>query len=97
MADFEVGDVVRPRGKFKKVIDFLAGADKESLRLLGTFFEGEKPDPIGDAKKLQKPKKVNKVYRDTLEVAIARGEFVWEEKMDLWEKVKEEVEDGVGP
>jgi hypothetical protein len=57
--------------------------------LLGTFFEGDKPDPVGDAKKLQKPKKINKVYKDTLEVAIARGEFVWEERFESWERIQD--------
>ena len=90
--EFQINGIVKPRGKFKKVVDFLAGADKETLRLLGTFFEGEKPDPVGDAKKLQKPKRINKVYRDTLEVAISRGEFLWEEKQEYWEKVVD-VED----
>jgi len=83
-----VGDKVKPRGKFKKVIDFLASADKETLRLLASFFE-EGCDPIADAGRLQKPHIVSKIYKDTLDVSLNRGENVWEEKICYFELSKE--------
>ena len=82
--DFVEGMKVKPRGKFKRVVDFLASADKEMLRILSSFFEVG-CDPITDAKRLQKPHVVTKIYKDTLDISINRGEETWEERKDYFE------------
>lgn len=91
----EKGDAVRPVGKLKKVIDFLAEADKETLRLLASFFDGEANGP-SDAKRFKKPLLVKKVFeRDqTVEIEVSKT-FVWEEKIEYFEKVDGEDEVGV--
>ena len=85
----EKGDVVQACGKLKKVIDFLAGADKETLRLLASFFEGDAKGS-SDAKSLNGPVIVKKVYPkdETVEVELTKT-FVWEEKLEYFEKVEE--------
>lgn len=85
----EKGDVVQACGKLKKVIDFLAGADKETLRLLASFFEGDAKGS-SDAKSLNRPVIVKKVYPkdETVEVELTKT-FVWEEKLEYFEKVEE--------
>jgi len=88
--DFNIGDSVKPAGKFKKVVDFLAGADKETLGIFRTFFEGEDSDPIADAKRLQKAHQVVAIHRETIEVALQRGEYIWEEKTKYFERVQNE-------
>jgi hypothetical protein len=45
------GDVVKARGRLKTVVDFLATADKETIRILASFFEGDAKGPA-DAKRL---------------------------------------------
>lgn len=86
MSEFRSGDPVTPKGKLKKVVDFLATADKETLRILSSFFDGEDADAIADAKKLQKTRPVTNVYKDTLEVSLLRNEYFFEEKKEYWEK-----------
>src|SRR3972149_3555538 len=95
---FEKGDAVRAIGKLKKVVDFLADADKETLRILASFFSDDAKGST-DAKRFKKPVLVKKVYPkdQTVEVEVSKT-FVWEEKMEYFEKVEvpEEDEDTVG-
>jgi hypothetical protein len=87
----EAGDAVQAVGKLKKVVDFLSGCDKEDLRILASFFEGDAKGPI-DAKRFKKPVLVKKVYEksQTIEVEVSKT-FVWEDKDIYFEKVVEEV------
>jgi hypothetical protein len=89
------GDAVRPRGRLKKVVDFLSDADKETIRILASFFEGEAKG-VTDAKKLKKPVLINKFYDNgsVVEVQISK-DYVWDEKLEYWEKVEEDMS-GVG-
>ena len=84
------GDVVRARGRLKKVVDFLAEADKETIRILASFFEGDAKGPT-DAKRLTKPVPINKFYDQgaVVEVQLSKN-YVWDEKLEYWEKVEEE-------
>ncbi len=95
---FEKGDAVQAIGKLKKVIDFLSDADKETLRILASFFS-EDAKGSTDAKRFKKPVLVRKVYSkdQTVEVEVSKT-FVWEEKMEYFEKVEvpEEDEDTIG-
>jgi len=90
---FEAGDAVQARGKLKKVADFLADADKETIRILASFFEGDAKGPV-DAKRFKKPLLVKKVYeRDqTVEVEVSKT-FIWEDKIEYFEKVVEETDE----
>ena len=87
------GDVVVAVGKLKKVVDFLAEADKETLRLLASFFEGD-ASAIADAKKLKKPVEVKNIYRNdmTVEVGVSKT-AVWEEREEYFSKVEVPVEE----
>lgn len=78
------GDLVTTAGALKEVVDFLASADGEKLRLLRTFLDGG--TPVEDAKLLQTPRQVGKVYTETLEVTITKV-YVWEEKKIYWTEV----------
>lgn len=78
------GDLVTATGALKEVVDFLASADKEKMRLLNSLLDSA--DPVADAKLLQTPKKVTKVYKDSIEVALSK-DFLWEEKKDCWTEV----------
>lgn len=88
---FEKGDAVQACGKLKKVVDFLAGADKETLRLLASFFQDDAKGPT-DAKRLQKPVLVKKIYEKdmTVEVELSKT-YVWEEKLEYFEEVGEDA------
>lgn len=85
---FEKGDAVQAIGKLKKVVDFLADADKETLRILASFFDGDAKGPT-DAKRFKKPLLVKKVYEkdQTVEVEVSKT-FVWEDKLEYFEKVE---------
>jgi len=83
------GDVVVPIGTLKDVVDFLAKADAETLRLLRSFLSAG--SPVEDAKLLTSPRKVNKVYKDSLEVTLSK-EYVWEEGIDYFVRVPDEIE-----
>lgn len=85
---FHKDDVVQPCGKLKKVVDFLASADKETLRLLSSFFTGEAKGPT-DAKRMQKPLVIKNVYlKDlTIEVELTKN-YLWEERESYFEKVE---------
>lgn len=91
----EKGDAVRACGKLKRVVDFLEKCDKEDLRLLSSFFEGEAKGPA-DAKNLRRPLIVKKVYarEEVVEVELTKT-FVWEEKLKYFQKVDGEEEAGV--
>jgi hypothetical protein len=84
------GDVVKARGRLKTVVDFLATADKETIRILASFFEGDAKGPA-DAKRLTKPVLINKFYDSgaVVEVQLSKN-YVWDEKLEYWEKVEEE-------
>lgn len=84
------GDVVKARGRLKTVVDFLATADKETIRILASFFEGDAKGPA-DAKRLTKPVAINKFYDQgaIVEVQLSKN-YVWDEKLEYWEKVEEE-------
>jgi hypothetical protein len=84
------GDVVKARGRLKVVVDFLATADKETIRILASFFEGEAKGPA-DAKRLLKPVPINKFYDQgaVVEVQLSKN-YVWDEKLEYWEKVEED-------
>lgn len=84
----EKGDAVIPVGKLKKVVDFLADADKETLRILSSFFEGDAKGAT-DAKRLKKPCIVAGVYPKEflIGVEITKG-YIWEEKEEYWTKVE---------
>ncbi len=82
MAEFEEGEEVVVIGRLKKVVDFLATADKETIRILASFFQGDAKGTT-DAKKLSKTLKISKVYLKSLEVVMQKG-FVWEEKQDYF-------------
>lgn len=88
---FQKGDVVQPCGKLKKVVDFLASADKETLRLLSSFFTGEAKGPV-DAKRMQKPLVIKNIYpKDlTIEVELTKN-YLWEEREEYFDKVQLEV------
>jgi tRNA U55 pseudouridine synthase TruB len=81
------GDVVVAVGRLKKVVDFLASADKETIRLLISFFEGDASGPT-DAKKLAKPVEVKNVYHKemTVEVGVSKT-AVWEEREEYFAKL----------
>lgn len=79
----EKGNVVKVAGKLKAVVDFLASADDETLKLLYSFLQEK--DPIADAKALQKPLVINKLYKNSIEVTMGRG-YVFEEKTELFEE-----------
>lgn len=81
---------VEPIGQLKKVVDFLASADKETIRILSSFFAGEAKGTT-DAKKFQKPLKVVNVYKDTIEVEVNKN-YLWEEKTDLFKPAKENTD-----
>lgn len=85
----QTGDVVEVQGQLKKVVDFLATADKETLRLLSSFFQDE-ASGISDAKKLRKPCRVKTVYKaqgnTTIEVELSK-DYLWEEKDEYFRKV----------
>jgi len=83
------GDVVVPIGTLKEVVDFLAKADAETLRLLRSFLSAGAP--VEDAKLLTSPRKVSKVYKDTLEVSLSK-EYVWEENLDYFVRAPDEIE-----
>ena len=74
----EKGDAVEIRGKFKTVVDFLSKADKETLRILASFFQGEAKGTI-DAKKFNRKMLVSNLYKGAVEVELGKN-FVWEEK-----------------
>jgi len=84
---FEEGDMVVPVSKLKKVVDFLASSDKETIRILASFFEEDARGTL-DAKKLKKPCRVNKVYKDSLEVEMQKN-YVWEESQEYFERDKQ--------
>ena len=81
----EKGDVVEVTGKLKQVVDFLKTADKETLRILASFFEGEAKGTV-DAKKFKGAIMVTNVYKGAIEVALSKG-YVWEDKEDYFKKV----------
>ena len=83
------GDRVVAIGSLKEVVDFLASADDEKLRLLKSFLSGG--TPIEDAKKLGKPLKVGKIYKDTLEVTLSK-DYVWEEHKDYFVRAPDELQ-----
>lgn len=85
---FQKGDVVQPIGRLKKVVDFLADADKETIRLLASFFTGEAKG-AADAKRLKKPCMVTNTYDGglTTEVEMTKN-FLWEERSEYFEKVE---------
>jgi hypothetical protein len=84
------GDVVRARGRLKKVAEFLSDADKETIRILASFFENDAKGPA-DAKRLLKPVPITKFYDQgaVVEVQLSKN-YVWDEKLEYWEKVEEE-------
>ena len=84
----EKGDAVKVTGPLKKVVDFLATADKETLRLLASFFDGEAKG-VTDAKKFKKTLLVSNIYKGAVEVALSKG-YVWEEKEIYFKKVHHE-------
>lgn len=86
---FKKGDVVVTAGALKEVVDFLDKADAETLRVLRTFLQGG--TPVEDAKLLTVPRKVNKVYKDTLEVSLSKV-YVWEESIDYFVRAPDETE-----
>src|ERR1035437_1960935 len=75
------GDLVVPTGVLKEVVDFLASAEGEKLRLLKAFLDGD--EPVKDAKYLLASRKVNKIYKDSLEVTFSK-DYVWEERKEYW-------------
>lgn len=85
------GDAVVVRGKLKKIVEFVAGLDKEELRLLASFFEDEAKGPA-DAKRLLKPVLITKFYDQGTEVEVQLSKnYVWSERISYWEKVEELV------
>ena len=78
------GDLVVPTGVLKEVVDFLASAEGEKLRLLKAFLDGD--EPVKDAKYLLASRKVNKIYKDSLEVTFSK-DYVWEERKEYWIEV----------
>lgn len=86
---YKKGDLVTAAGPLKEVVDFLASADPERLRLLRSFLSGG--TPVEDAKLLRSPRKVSKVYKDTLEVTASKG-YVWEEKTVYFERASDGTE-----
>ena len=82
MMNVEKGDVVVVKGKLKDVVDFLAKADKETMRILASFFQDEAKGTT-DAKRLTKPMPITNVYKDSIEVKIS-SQYVWEEKPDYF-------------
>lgn len=88
MSVYQKGDVVQVCGKLKKVVDFLAESDKETIRLLASFFTGEAKGSV-DAKRLKKPSIVSNIYDKglTLEVEMTKN-FLWEEKAEYFEKAE---------
>jgi len=86
------GDVVRARGKLKKIADFVASLDKEDLRILASFFEGDAKGPA-DAKKLKKPLVINNFYNAGAEIEVRLSkEDLWSDKLEYWEKVEGDEE-----
>lgn len=83
------GDIVVPIGTLKEVVDFLSKADAETLRLLRSFLSAG--TPIEDAKLLKSPRKVNKVYKDSLEVSLSK-DYVWEEQHIYFVRAPDETE-----
>lgn len=81
------GDMVVPCGRLETVVNFLASADKETIRLLASFFT-EDARGTADAKRLKKPCLVVKVHKDSLEVKLSKG-YIWEEKYDYFKSSKE--------
>lgn len=81
------GDVVVVCGRLKTVVDFLSNADKETLRILSSFFEDDASGPA-DAKKLKKPLTVKNVYSKdmTIEVQISKT-ALWEEREEYFNKM----------
>jgi hypothetical protein len=78
----EKGDTVRVVGKLKGVVDFLAAADDDTMKLLYSFLQEK--DPHADARLLQKSLSVNKVYKNSVEVMMSKG-YVFEEKKEYFE------------
>ena len=89
----EKGDAVVTTGKLQKVVDFLADADKETLRILASFFQGDAKGAT-DAKRLKKPCSVVGVYPKefVLAVELTKG-YVWEEKEEYFTKVEVPVDE----
>ena len=82
------GDVVRVRGRLKTVVDFLAAADKETIRILSSFFEGDAKGPA-DAKRLTKPVHINKFYDNGAEVEVQLSKnYVWSDRLEYFQKVE---------
>ena len=75
------GDLVTAAGPLKEVVDFLASSSDERLRLIKTFMDGGSPSE--DAKSLVSPRKVTKIYKDTLEVSTSK-DWVWEDRKEYF-------------
>ena len=84
------GDVVVVTGALKKVVEFLATATKEDLRILSSFFT-EEARGTTDAKKLMKPLKVTNIYPKefVVEVEISKTER-WEDREEYFKKLTAE-------
>ena len=88
MSVFQKGDVVQVCGRLKKVVEFLADADKETIRLLASFFAGEAKGSV-DAKRLKKPCHVTGIYDKGMSIEVEMSKnFLWEEKAEYFQKVE---------
>jgi len=79
---YEEGDKVVPIGRLKKVVDFLSSSDKETIRILASFFQGDAKGTV-DARRLKKACRIKKVYPKHLEVELQKN-YVWEEKQEYF-------------